>query len=99
MKLAIFSILALLTVVMAAAQPQKAVIVSYPNDTPDSIIDAAKDAIVAAGGVITHEYKLIKGFAAKASAKVLDTVQTMGNDYHAVIEEDQMVSIVGGRHS
>ena len=60
MKLAIFSILALLTVVMAAAQPQKAVIVSYPNDTPDSIIDAAKDAIVAAGGVITHEYKLIK---------------------------------------
>ncbi|PMD39004.1 hypothetical protein L207DRAFT_490842 [Hyaloscypha variabilis F] len=99
MKLAIFSILALLTVVMAAAQPQKAVIVSYPNDTPDSIIDAAKDAIVAAGGVITHEYKLIKGFAAKASAKVLDTVQTMGNDYHAVIEEDQMVSVVGGRHS
>jgi hypothetical protein len=38
----------------------------------------------------------LRGFAAKASAKVLDTVQTMGNDYHAVIEEDQMVSIVGG---
>ncbi|KAE9372188.1 hypothetical protein N431DRAFT_439296 [Stipitochalara longipes BDJ] len=99
MKLILVSILALITIVMAAAQPQKAVIVSYPNDTPDSIVDQAKDAIVAAGGVITHEYKLIKGFAAKASAKVLDTVQTMGNDYHAVIEEDQMVSVVGGRHS
>ncbi len=60
MKLTLFSILALITVVMAAAQPQKAVIVSYPNDTPDSIVDQAKDAIVAAGGVITHEYKLIK---------------------------------------
>ena len=48
---------------------------------------------------ITHEYKLIKGFAAKAPAKALETVQTWGNDYHAVIEEDQMVSIVGGGRS
>jgi uncharacterized protein YxjI len=57
------------------------------------------DAIKAAGGVITHEYKLIKGFAAKAPAKVLQTVQTWGNDYHAVIEEDQMVSVVGSDRS
>lgn len=41
--------------------------------------------------------RLIKGFAAKAPAKALETVQTWGNDYHAVIEEDQMVSVVGGR--
>lgn len=60
MKFTILTILTFITVVMAAAQPQKAVIVSYPNDTPDSIVDQAKDAIVAAGGVITHEYKLIK---------------------------------------
>jgi hypothetical protein len=60
MKLAILSILAFITVAMAVVQPQKAVIVSYPNDTPDSIVDQAKDAILAAGGVITHEYKLIK---------------------------------------
>ncbi|PMD26515.1 hypothetical protein NA56DRAFT_667788 [Hyaloscypha hepaticicola] len=99
MKLTILSIFTLITMVLAALQPQKSVIVSYPNDTPDSIVDQAKDAIIAAGGVITHEYKLIKGFAAKASAKVLDTVQIMGNDYHAVIEEDQMVSIVGGSRS
>ena len=37
-----------------------------------------------------------RGFAAKAPAKVLETVQTLGNDFHAVIEEEQMVSIVGG---
>jgi hypothetical protein len=60
MKFTILSILTFITVVLAAAQPQKAVIVSYPNDTPDSIVDQAKDAIIAAGGIITHEYKLIK---------------------------------------
>lgn len=36
---------------------------------------------------------MYRGFAAKAPAKVLESVQTWGNDYHAVIEEDQMVSI------
>lgn len=60
MKLAILSIFTFITMVLAAVQPQKSVIVSYPNDTPDSIVDQAKDAIIAAGGVITHEYKLIK---------------------------------------
>jgi hypothetical protein len=60
MKLAVISILTFITMVLAAAQPQKSVIVSYPNDTPDTIVDQAKDAIIAAGGVITHEYKLIK---------------------------------------
>lgn len=40
--------------------------------------------------------KFDRGFAAKAPAKVLETVQTWGNDFHAVIEEDQMVTIVGG---
>lgn len=30
------------------------------DDTPNSVLDKAKDAIKAAGGMITHEYKLIK---------------------------------------
>jgi Mrp family chromosome partitioning ATPase len=60
MKLAIFSILALVAVVLGATMPQKAVIVSYPDETPDSVVDQAKSAIKAAGGMITHEYKLIK---------------------------------------
>jgi hypothetical protein len=60
MKLAIISALAMSAVVLGAQLPQKAVIVSYPNDTPDSVLNQAKDAIKAAGGMITHEYKLIK---------------------------------------
>lgn len=41
---------------VAAHQPFKQVIVSYPQDTPDSIVTQAKDALIAAGGIITHEY-------------------------------------------
>lgn len=60
MKLAIICTLAMSAIVLGAQLPQKAVIVSYPNETPDHILDQAKDAIKAAGGMITHEYKLIK---------------------------------------
>lgn len=45
---------------VAAVAQQKSVIVSFPKDTPDGIVTQARDAVVAAGGVITHEYKLIK---------------------------------------
>ncbi|KAF7960007.1 hypothetical protein EAE96_001608 [Botrytis aclada] len=77
---------------LSTAAPQKSVIVSYPDDTPNDVVQQAMDAIKKAGGIITHEYKLIKGFAAKAPAQVLVTVQAWGNDYHAVIEEDQVVN-------
>ncbi|KAJ8071034.1 hypothetical protein OCU04_001381 [Sclerotinia nivalis] len=92
MKLTLFSIFTLATAVLSAVLPQKAVIVSYPDNTPNEVVQKAMDAIKAAGGMITHEYKLIKGFAAKAPAQVLVTVQSLGNDYHAIIEEDQIVS-------
>ncbi|KAL3418672.1 hypothetical protein PVAG01_10388 [Phlyctema vagabunda] len=95
MKLSIFALSAFAALAVGVAQPQKAVIISYPDSTPDTVLEQAKEAIRLAGGVITHEYKLIKGFAAKAPAKALETVQTWGNDYHAVIEEDQMVKITG----
>jgi hypothetical protein len=42
------------------AQPQKSVIVSYPADTPESVLSQAKEAILQAGGFITHEYHIIK---------------------------------------
>jgi hypothetical protein len=41
-----------------------------------------------------HSNVLYRGFAAKAPAKILESVQAWGNDYHAVIEEDQMVEVV-----
>lgn len=47
------------------------------------------------GGVITHEYNIIKAFAATAPAKVLDSVQAWGSEYNAVVEDDQMVSTNG----
>ncbi|TGO66619.1 hypothetical protein BOTNAR_0057g00020 [Botryotinia narcissicola] len=93
-----FTSLALLTISLLAipglstAAPQKSVIVSYPDDTPNDVVQQAMDAIKKAGGTITHEYNLIKGFAAKAPAQVLVTVQAWGNNYHAVIEEDQVVN-------
>ena len=60
MKFSILSMLACAAVAIAVVQPQKAVIVSYPEDTPDSVVEKAMDAIKEAGGSITHEYKLIK---------------------------------------
>jgi hypothetical protein len=43
-----------------AVDMQKHVIISYPSDTPDWVVQEAKDTIKTAGGFITHEYNLIK---------------------------------------
>lgn len=43
-----------------AVDIQKSVLVTYPPETPNSVVDQAKKAIVDAGGIITHEYTLIK---------------------------------------
>jgi hypothetical protein len=43
-----------------AVDIQKSVIVSYAPETPNSVVDQAKKAIEDAGGIITHEYTLIK---------------------------------------
>ncbi|KLU91972.1 hypothetical protein MAPG_10920 [Magnaporthiopsis poae ATCC 64411] len=84
-----------LTVLASAApiEKQKQVIISYPNETPSWVLDQAKQAIRDGGGVITHEFELIMGFAATVAESVLNSVQAMNNDYHAVIEEDQVVTI------
>jgi len=82
----------LATSVSAVAQ-QKSVIVSFPNDTPAHVLDQAKAAVLAAGGVITHEYKIIKAFACTASSKAFDTVNELSVGFNPVIEEDQIVTI------
>lgn len=55
-------VLAALAVVSGvfAVDVQKSVIVSYSSTTPDSVLDQAKQAIEEGGGVILHEYKLIR---------------------------------------
>jgi hypothetical protein len=61
MKLTAFLITALTVASGAlAVDVQKSVIISYPSETPDSVLDQAKQAIKDSGGVITHEYQLIK---------------------------------------
>ncbi|OCK80186.1 hypothetical protein K432DRAFT_382465 [Lepidopterella palustris CBS 459.81] len=94
MRFAILSLLlALLAAYAIAVAPQKSVIVSYPDNTPDSVLSQAKAAIVDAGGIITHEYKIIKAFACNAPAAVLENVQAWGSAYNAVVEDDSVVSI------
>ncbi|MCJ1368401.1 hypothetical protein MMC16_007543 [Acarospora aff. strigata] len=93
MKLLFFSLLlAIFASAVQGVAPQKAVVITYPQDTPDSVLEQAKDAFKAAGGVITHEYLLIKGFAAKASAEALETIQALGSEFNPYIEEDQVIN-------
>ncbi|KAI5203750.1 hypothetical protein E4T42_00525 [Aureobasidium subglaciale] len=79
----------------ATGTEHKQVIVSYPKDTPDSVVEHAMAAIKEAGGIITHEYKIIKGFAATAPTKVLQSVKALGEKYNAIVEDDQVVSVAG----
>lgn len=57
MRFATLSVLtALFAATTMAAAPQRSVIVSFPNETPDHIVEEAKEGIRKAKGVITHEY-------------------------------------------
>lgn len=56
MKLTLSLLLTLLLAFTWATSPQRSVIVSYPDDTPDSVLDEAKSAVKQAGGMIIHEY-------------------------------------------
>ncbi|KAI0518277.1 hypothetical protein F5B22DRAFT_600636 [Xylaria bambusicola] len=76
-----------------AVDIQKDIIMSFPQSTPDNIVNKAMEEIRNAGGTITHEYKLLKGFAAKAPQKILETVTAWSSEYNAVIEEDQVMKI------
>ncbi|KAH8160620.1 hypothetical protein CIB48_g7622 [Xylaria polymorpha] len=76
-----------------AVDIQKSIIMSFPQGTPDDVVNRAKEEVRKAGGTITHEYKLLKGFAAKAPQKIIESVTAWSSEYHAVIEEDQIVEI------
>ncbi|TDZ23015.1 Uncharacterized protein C8034_v001252 [Colletotrichum sidae] len=86
-------LLAAFTVVPSvfAVDQMKSVIIWAPDDsTPDSVIAKAREAIVAANGKITHDYSLIRGFAAITGAKVLESVQTFSDGLK--IDDDQQVT-------
>lgn len=43
-----------------AVDIQKSIIMSFPQGTPDDVVNRAKEEVRKAGGTITHEYKLLK---------------------------------------
>ncbi|KAJ5092693.1 hypothetical protein N7456_008554 [Penicillium angulare] len=94
MKFYFAAILALLPLALAA-KSLKSVIVTFPKGTPSGVVQQAKDSLVAAGGVITHEYNLINGFAAEAPVNALQTLSTTSTQYKPQIEEDKVVTVNG----
>ncbi|EMD59470.1 hypothetical protein GGP41_009323 [Bipolaris sorokiniana] len=85
-------VVALFATVAMGLAPQRSVIISWPNDTPDEIVEQSKEAIRKAKGEITYEYNIIKGFAATAPASALELVSTLSNVYKCEIEEDGIVT-------
>ncbi|KAL8690038.1 MAG: hypothetical protein Q9218_004423 [Villophora microphyllina] len=75
------------------AQAQRQVLVTYPDNTPPSIIQEAKKAIVAAGGEITKEYSFIKSFAATVSDEVLSSIHALSEPHRPIVEDDGTVNI------
>ncbi|CAG9979092.1 unnamed protein product [Clonostachys rosea] len=72
----------------------KSAIVWFDNpNTPDDVINRAKDDIVKAGGKITHVYTIIKGFSVVAPETALQGVQAWGTEHSVRIEEDNTVSV------
>ncbi|KAJ5476972.1 hypothetical protein N7539_007116 [Penicillium diatomitis] len=94
MKFFLIAMLSLLPVALAA-KSLKSVVISFPKGTPSSVVDKAKDAIVASGGVITHEYHLFPGFSAEAPVNTLQTLSTQDATYKPNIEVDKIVTANG----
>ncbi|KAI9041525.1 uncharacterized protein KD926_006763 [Aspergillus affinis] len=100
----------LLSTIMLGCLPvalAKSIVVTFPKDTPDSVVKDARQAIIDANGEITHDYQLIKcvythpflvsfshprGFAATAPDEAIQQLSTESSGYHPTIEDDTIVS-------
>ncbi|KAE8145578.1 hypothetical protein BDV25DRAFT_164362 [Aspergillus avenaceus] len=69
------------------------IVVTYPKDTPSSVLEDAKNSVINAGGRITHEYQLIKGFSADAPESAVQQISAQSAQYSPTIEKDMSVSI------
>ncbi|KAL1955618.1 hypothetical protein VTO42DRAFT_8351 [Malbranchea cinnamomea] len=76
-----------------AVGPLKSVVITYPKETPDSVVQKAKQAILDAGGKITHEYNLIKGFAADVPEEAVNSISALDATYAPNVEEDKVYTI------
>ncbi|KFA64356.1 hypothetical protein S40285_02918 [Stachybotrys chlorohalonatus IBT 40285] len=92
----LFGALALIPSALAVGQTKSAIVWFEDPSTPDSVINEAKNSIIAAGGKITHVYNIIKGFAVVAPETALASVQALGDGHSIRVEEDEVVSINDG---
>ncbi|KAL9124446.1 MAG: hypothetical protein Q9217_006220 [Psora testacea] len=85
-----------------AGLAQKQVLITYPNDTPQSALESYRSAIQSAGGQILHEYVTHfrdqrlnndRGFVVKASTEALETIHMLEQKHTPTIEEDKTVRI------
>ncbi|KAL8702886.1 MAG: hypothetical protein Q9201_003949 [Fulgogasparrea decipioides] len=88
----LFGLVALSTGSLATDQ-RRQVLITYPDSTPPSIIQEAKEAIVTAGGKITEEYSIIKSFAATVSNEILNSISALSQTYKPIVEDDGTVRI------
>ena len=93
----------------ALGTAQRQVLVTYPDATPPSIVEKAKEAVVAAvsfldlsydlmltcskGGKITQEFSLIKSFAATVSTDIVESINALSESHKPVVEDDGTVTI------
>lgn len=95
MRATFLTIFAFVAACTAVIKQQQQVLITYPADCPQSEIDKAMDVLREAGGVISHEFSLIKGFAASASTEAIESIKALGGEFLPVIEKDSIVSIDG----
>ncbi|KYK54561.1 hypothetical protein DCS_06521 [Drechmeria coniospora] len=78
-----------------AVDLRKAAIVKFDDAAPDDFVKQVKDSIRTGGGIITHVYSLIKGFAVSDTPeKTLESIKAMSSgEYKVLVEEDLKVEV------
>ncbi|KAE8357662.1 hypothetical protein BDV27DRAFT_138919 [Aspergillus caelatus] len=69
------------------------IVVTYPKDTPPSVLENAMKSVIDAGGRITHKFQLINGFSADAPESAVQQISVQSAKYNPTIENDLPVSI------
>jgi hypothetical protein len=92
--------LAVLPGAIAVDQKKSAIIYFDNPDTPDSIVDQARQRVIDAGGKITHVYSIIK-YGICSSRKRLENANGMYRGFSAIAPEKalEMVQTFGEGYS
>ncbi|KAE8405245.1 hypothetical protein BDV37DRAFT_281916 [Aspergillus pseudonomiae] len=69
------------------------IVVTYPKDTPPSVLEDAMKSVISAGGHITHKFEIINGFSADAPESAVQKISVQSAKYNPTIEKDLTVSI------